>query len=245
MKAISLWARNHRVQAISYLILLETILLGFYFFAGIYLFAFDVVFPWEISYIGVALFIIACLLHPLKGVTKGWFKYSYQKTKSVQGLVLLSTIILMCNLGNQLSRSSMMIAADVMYEVKPVVLGPKKINKKPSKISRKQRRINRKVLKKKLRSFIKNIRASQKVTGGDVFLIIIFGAAFTFLLGYLVAAIYCNLACSGRVALANTVLVFGGILWVLGLIGLIRWISGNRERKEATKLKTEEKKKEG
>jgi len=236
MKAISYWARDHRFQAIVYNILLQLILLGFYFFVGVFLFAFDIVFPLEIYYIGVALFFVACLIYPFKRVKKGWFKYSYRKAKSIQGMVLLSSIILMCNLGNQLSRSSMIASTDVSYEARPVVLDSKELNKKRGKISKKQRRLNRKILKKKLKSFIKKTRRGVKITGGDVFLIIILGAVFTFALGYLVVALYCNLVCSGQVVLANFILVAGAILWVLGLVGIARWIIGIREDKEYEKI---------
>lgn len=232
MKTISKWAQTHRIQAIFSVVILQTLLVISYFFAGVYLFAYDIVFPPEAYYVGAGIFLIAFVIYPFKNAEKGWYKYSYNKIKSIQGLILLSTIILVCNVGNQLARSAMMTSTDYNFEARPVVLDSKEAVKNRQKKSRKERRLERRKLKKQFRAMVKSIRKGVKLKGGDIAGIVLLSLLFTVLFGYLVLALYCNLACSGHTSLALIVLMTGAFFWGLGIVGIIRWISKKRLQKE-------------
>lgn len=235
MKKISYWASTNRLKAISIIVLIQIVLSAIYFYGGIYFFAAGIQFSEWVGIIAGSLFVIAWFFHPMKGSTWEFLAYSFERAKSWQAVILLSTCMMMMNAGNQLARSSMITSTDINFEARNIVLDLRPNTSVKKKKSKKRRRLSRKNMKRKFRSMVKGIRDRGNVRLGDVLGFILVAAAFTFLLGYVVLALYCNLYCSGAAGAAALVLVAGALLWGFGIVKIFRWIVQDNPKNRAKK----------
>lgn len=235
LKSMSYWAKAHRIKAIMLLVILQALLFTSYFFGGVFLFAKGIVFGNELECLGLIIVLLACCCHPFKKIERGFFAYTYKRAKFYQGLMIVGTLCLMMNAGNQLARSSMMVTPGFDYELKPVVLGSKMSSKAAKKSLKKQMKQQRKKMKKQFRSLVKKMRKNDRLTGSDYMGILLLGTLFTFLLGAVVLLTSCNLSCNGYVAASYLVLVGGITLWVWGLVGIVRLFKRGKKKTKANR----------
>ncbi|KAA3631335.1 MAG: hypothetical protein DWQ02_16565 [Bacteroidetes bacterium] len=228
MKKLSLWAKNNPVKS-RIVIGLAHVFGGINaIFLGLVLYITEFGYsPWLMFSIA-NLFFLAFFFYPQRRFSKGWFKYSYFRQKLHDFTLVVSGILafaLMCN--NFLSLSSPTVPIE-NGEAKLIVHKdnslPEAKTKKGFKSELKaESRQLRKNIKKELKE-LKRAWKAQKQNGNAGFvkallIMLTIGVAVT--LGMLVAALACNLSCSGYEALALIVLIlgWGGIVW-LGIIAI-------------------------
>lgn len=174
------------------------------------------------------LFFVAFFFYPRKSSIKGLFKYSYFRQKLHDFTLVVSGILafaLMIN--NFLSLNS----SAVPFENSEVKLIVHKAESHPEANTKKgfksELRAKAKQLRKNIKKELKELKKAwknQKRNGNPglvkaLLIMLTIGVAVS--LGMLVAALACNLSCSGYEALALIVLIlgWGGIVW-LGIIAI-------------------------
>ncbi|WP_373551489.1 hypothetical protein [Haliscomenobacter sp.] len=221
MKNLSRWAKTHPRQARLILVLAHVCIALGALTCGFLTYFADIALPPWLPILLANCFFIAYFFYPKKGATQGWFKYSYVRQKSLD-FILSTSYALLITAGlnvwlflnidggnNQAAASPILIAQH---------LKPTGLDKKTAK---KHKITDLKASFQELKTAIKTYKAEQKAAGnsaagggkGWLIALTVLGAL---VLGYVVTALACGVACSGSEGLAWGILAlgWGGIIWL-------------------------------
>ena len=238
MKNVSIWGKSNPKKARVIIASSHFLIVLFCAFLGFYLFVYEIKIPLWLTFALTNFFFIAYFLYPEKGQKKGFFKYSYIKQKSLDFILVVTySFAIACAL-NQIAfikeykNVDQVNAKLIVHKVYP------EVNLKPDKTSKSE-------IKKSIRNIKKSIKAEMKALkkefkkrkdnggfGFVQFLLVLLTLAAAIGLGWLVAALSCELSCSGQEGLAAAVLIlgWGAIIW-LGIIAFKKILKGGRKNK--------------
>lgn len=174
------------------------------------------------------LFFLAFFFYPRFKADKGWFRYTYVRQKVHDFTLVFSAILaigLMVN--NFLSLESPRVMSETGNAKLIVNNGDLNPETKVKKGFRAELRSKAKQIRKNIKSEWKEFKKVRKNNKGGAnpglvkALLIMLTIAVAVTLGLLVAALACNLSCSGYegLALITLILGWGGIVW-LGIIAI-------------------------
>lgn len=250
MKNISIWAKNNRAKALGLTILLHVIISYYFFYVGALLLTKKIILPFSIVYISGVLLLTSYIFYPIKYVRRGIFKRTFFREKQWQLVAMISAALLMVFIGNHSAKSAFLeinrvpeysaitVAVDVKQEPR--------VGKKSKVEKRTQRQFIKKTkrqLRKRIRKNVRKLRAKEKgLTSFEKSLIAFLSLLLGIVLGYLVLALSCSIACSGNEALALIVLLGGFTLIIVGFVAILRSLFGKQARKEMEqdKIKTQQ-----
>lgn len=238
MKNISRWAQANPILSRMLIALSHVLVVGNSILLGSMLFALSWDVPqWSIVILA-NLFFILYISYPQKGVKIFWIRYSYGRQKIYDfSLVVVYSAVIACGANTiftytyQASYSATSsISTFISYRPKPSeeITNQQKLNTKQS---------IRTKIKNTAKNIAKNLKNPAEKSGSDAAKILLFllSVVVTFLLGYGIAALACNIACSGAEGLAWVVLLVGwtGIIWLEIIV--IRAIGKLRSKKKTAK----------
>lgn len=233
MKQISIWASQHKWPARIIIIVSYCLLNGIGLFLGDALHVSQFIIPSLWIYVIAFLFIGGCIIYPSKKERASYKNFYKQQKGTDLFLVSFSFLLVIC-FGNhyhvQRAQTPFYFTYAGAAEFSPVkktLGGETSIEPSPKK---KTSLI--KQWKKKLRENIRTIRREYKhASPGERTALIIVTLLVAILLLYLVAALSCNLSCSGSDAAAVIVLLLGTGLIVFFAVRVIKRIKrGHRKR---------------
>ena len=204
MKRISFWAKENPANARFILLIAHILIACCAVFLGLSSYINDVIIPSWLIILSANLFFVFFLLYPIKGRKRGAFKHSYWRQKTLDFALVMFGAFLLTAAINQFAFSSAERIIEGPIQAKFIVnkitpdLSPEK-NKNPIANFKGQWKKMKKELKAELKAYKKKVR-SQKEDSGIVILkifLIILTLAVTVFLGILVAALACNISCSG------------------------------------------------
>lgn len=222
MKKISRWAKAHPRQARLILVLAHVCIAFGSFTCGFLTYFADIAVPTWLPILLANCFFIAYFLYPQKDATEGWFKFSYLRQKS-HDFILSTSYALLIVAGLNVWLFSNIDGSINQAMASPVLtaqhLKPAGLDEKTTK---KHKITDLKASFQELKTAIKTYKAEQKAAnnsagggGGKGWLIAltILGAL---VLGYIITALACGIACSGQEGLAYALLIagWGGIIWL-------------------------------
>lgn len=221
MKNLSRWAKAHPRQARLILVLTHVCIAFGALTCGFLTYFFDIALPSWLPIVLANTFFIAYFFYPKKGTTKGWFQYSYVRQKSLDFIMstsyaLLITAGLNVWLFSNIDGSNNQVAASprlIAQHLKPAGLD--------EKTAKKHKITGLKASFQELKTAIKTYKAEQKAAGNSaaaggkdwLIALTILGAL---VLGYVVTALACGIACSGQEGLAWALIIvgWGGLIWL-------------------------------
>ena len=216
MKNLSRWAKTHPRQARVILVLAHVCIAFGALTCGFLTYFADIVLPSWLPILLANCFFIAYFFYPKKGTSQGWFKYSYFRQKSLDFILSTSYALLIVAglnvwLFSNIDDSMNQTAANprlIAQHLKPAGLDEK--TAKEHKIT------NLRASFQELKTAIKTYKAEQKAAGGGKGWLIALTILGALVLGYVVTALACGVACSGSEGLAWGILAlgWGGIIWL-------------------------------
>jgi hypothetical protein len=231
MRHISLWAKNHVIQARVYIAILKVLLIALAIFTGNNLKEFGIEISYGVCLAFVGIFAIAVLFYPKHR--------SYVRQKSCDYAIIVATFAMLASIINrdQLFISAISATANTPSSVitndppsAEQILNSLKYRDKKS-LTRQEKRILKRELKHQLKVYAKATFQGKKDEGSKALLIIlaVIGALG---LAYCVAALSCSLSCNGAEGAAVVVAILGTIL-VIGLLILVirRIVRGPRRKR--------------
>jgi hypothetical protein len=233
MIKISLWARRNVL--VSRILIVAGYLLLFLlcFFTGNALRDLQIIIPFKILGLSVIVYVITASIYILqKHFLKKHFSYFYHKT--LDGLLLVSTYLILLTVYNQYGSITHMVIGNSNNAYGSFaannLVSHDNISTLPS--TAKAGKLDKKTVRQTIKSFIKSYK--QKSTGSKILLI-----SLTVLLAVglmmALAVLACSISCSGSGALAILVFVAGTFGIVFGAIKLINRINkGPREPKPSS-----------
>jgi hypothetical protein len=243
MKNLSKWAKCHRNMARSIIVICQLLLTALAIAVGVTSFLLDLRIPSWVMQLAATTFLVLCFFYPVKGQLTGLFKHSYRKQKSMDFMLASLSFLLVVGLTNDFSFAPMdnSISAQTVVEAQAtfVVLKTKsdiQLNKNPrEKMDLKASFKNlRRDLKTQIKALKKEHTPKDKRTGLIVAKIFLSLLALALALGllYLVAALSCNLSCSGQEGAAAIVLILGlvGVLFLSFVAFKKIWFNKNKSK---------------
>lgn len=219
MKNISRWAKanpnvSRSVIAVSHvLVVINSIIIGSLLFASSWGES-----KWSVVILANSFFILY-VSYPKKERAVFSLRYSYRRQKIYDfSLVLLYSAVIACGVNNLFAQASLdtYSAPSTVFKLISYRSEPTKEIFPEQKLSTKKSiRAN---FKHKVKVLAKYLRDTTENSGSDLkkILLLLLSIGLTLLLGYLVAGLACNIACSGAEGLALVVLIlgWGGIIWL-------------------------------
>lgn len=232
MKAISLWARQHRPAAILFIIALKVLLGLSALYTGILFTSLDISFSsgWLLLY--TALFMITALLYQQQD---GRYGRRIFMNYLLMTFAFLSTVVFFNRLDPVHTPAAAVAPSILPVKYKPTaaqILASLEYRDKHS-LTRQEKRILRREFKLQLKKL-----AAAKLTGDkektkETVAIILTIIAATGLI-VLLSALVCNLSCSGAEGAALVIFIAGmaGIIW--GIAAVARHFKKRRQKRQAT-----------
>ncbi len=238
MKNLSKWAANNPLT--SQIIIIVS---GFALSAIAYLFAnilyFEgIVIPLEYMYILIPIAVLSMIFYPIKYASKGIFKSTYLKRKSMDAVLILVGFLMILVFDSQLTHETTLETAtqktNSYAQLTSYAPNAAPVAKKSwrGRVINKFKKLNRKWVKPLKRSWKKSSKG--EAIGKIIFLIIAL-----LIIGALTLFLACNLSCSGANAAAILLLVLGGALLIL-IIAAIRRILKKNMKDSKKRPKKEE-----
>jgi hypothetical protein len=216
MKKLSIWAKDHPWPARLIIVISHILLFILAWDLGLRTASLDIYLSSFVAkFLGV-LFCMACILYPIKGVTKGVFRHSYVRQKSADFVVLLTTFLMFTSVFNALFFSPVAVYWKAEPKVVQIVNKTTEVreNAFPSmKDVKRAMKKYEKQIRKDMRAAKKRFKQQQNDDGVKILLTILVVVGAIFLLG-LIGSLSCTLSCNGQEGLA-------GVVFVLGLGGVI------------------------
>lgn len=240
MKNISIWAKHNRTKALGVAILLHIVISYCFFYVGALLLTKKIILPFSMVYLSGILFLTSYLFYPIKNVQQGIFKRTFFKEKKCQLVAMVGAAVLMVFIGNHSTKSAFLemnrapeysaitVAVDIQQESR----GGKK-SKVEKRAHRQLIKKTKRQLRKRIRKNVRKLRAKERqLTKYEKSLIVFLSLLLGVVLGYLVLALSCSIACSGSEALALIVLLGGFTLIIVGFVAIVRSLYGKKAKKE-------------
>lgn len=221
MKNLSRWAKAHPRQARLILVLAHVCIAFGALTCGYLTYFVDIAVPDWLPILLANSFFLAYFFYPQKGNTQGWFKFSYLRQKSHDFILSTSyALVIVTGLNVWLnsniedsSKQTIVNSVLIAQHLKPIGLD--------EKTAKKHKITDLKASFKELKTAIKTYKSEQKVAGnsaaggkkGWLIALTILGAL---VLGYIITALACGIACSGQEGLAYALLIagWGGLIWL-------------------------------
>lgn len=231
MRSISAWARRHQQLAISFIVLIKIALLFLAVYLGVQLNEQNIHIPYLVLIFTVAIMFAAIVLYPSQKNKHSFRNYSGRKLcdliLSIGGFI---SVLFITTNPQQIGTFSA-IGVVQGFVVKPVLSesqGSLKILP-IKKISHAERKVFRKEFFKQLKNYIKANPKSRKSTGSQILLITLTLIAACLAL-LLLAALVCNLSCSGDDTTAAIIAIAGAVGIIIGVVVIINKITGHKKK---------------
>ncbi len=229
MKNISNWARKNYILSRILIITGFLFLYLLCFFTGNALRDLQIQIPFYVLLFSSIIFTVTASVYILqKHVLKKQFSYLYHKT--LDGLLLISTYLILLTVYNQYGSVTNMVSGNSSYAYgsfapstnSSIEFGKEKTSIKPVKVDKKSLK---QTFKKMINAYKEKSAASKGIL---IFLSVLLGVG----LFLVIAALACSISCSGSGVLGLLVLIAGTFGIVLGLVKLIERIKkGPKEPK--------------
>ena len=237
MRKISVWARNHRLAAISCIVMLKLLLALIAYYVGTSLSKLGIDIPFPVLAATMIVFLATAMFYPSrnrqKTISKNLF-YTWQKTCDF--VIAACTFVMIATLINSnmaATGTTEAYASHVTTITEPTaeeILASLKYRGKSS-LTKQEKRILKTEFKKQLKVYVAEKVKGNKDGAGKAGLIILTIIGALGLL-YLVAALACSLSCNGSDAAAVIVGILGVALIVWGTIALIKRISRGKKKND-------------
>jgi hypothetical protein len=228
MKNLSLWAKNHKWQ--SWIIIAISHVLLFYLavYMSAILFLEGIVLPASVWYISLGAGIIAYFFYPIRNSKMTLLKNSYKTRKRLEGVVLITGVLMTLTLFSQLTIVNHEEASTSITNpyARNVVLVP---NTKKGGVKTRVKRWIKKRHNKRVSRLQKKSRQYNTVVKVMFSLLTLLVASL--LVGFCMN-LGCSLSCSGAVFLGN-LLYFGAI--VIGILAIVLLVKIWRKPKSSNK----------
>ncbi len=229
MRKLSTWARKNFILSRVLIVVCYLLLFLLCFFTGNALRDLQIIIPFKILGLSVIVYVITASTYILQ---KHFFKkqFSYLYHKMLDGLLLVSTYLILLTVYNQYGSITNMVSGSSSYAYgsfapttnTSVEFSKEKISIKPVKVDKKSLR---QTFKKMINAYKEKSAASKGIL---IFLSVLLGVG----LFLVIAALACSISCSGSGVLGLLVLIAGTFGIVLGLVKLIERIKkGPKEPK--------------
>ncbi len=243
MKKVSYWAKASPIKARYLLVFLYLVTILNAVMLGVLFFIFDMQIPNYMTVVSLLLFGFSFVTYPVSQNDKYWNHVFYIKRKSADFILVFSSFLMLSfSVSGYLDNNITYDAELTMVESPPIAtfvvygVGDGKQNKNLNKAPRtKQKRKLRKQKRKQMWKTLKEGRKQLKEEDLDglkvflIMLIILIGVG----LGYLMAVLSCNVACTSGLGMGVLVGVLGYGFIIGGLIVLCRKIvNWKRKRKK-------------
>jgi hypothetical protein len=216
MKTISIWAKNHPWPARFIIAISHVMLIAMAYSTGILTASFEIYISPSIMIFFCIVFCITCIIYPIKGVTKGFFRHSYVRQKAADFIIVLTTFLMFTSAFNELCFSP----EAIYWKAKPRVV---RIVNKTSEV-RENAFPTMKEVKQAMKKFKKQVRMDMKTakkrlqqdqgSKGQKIVLTLLAVVGAFILFVLLGSLSCTLSCNGHEGLAFAV-------FFVGLIALI------------------------
>lgn len=240
MKKISLWARQHRWQTRVLIVVIYIILNGIGLFVGDLLFLSGLSIPSSIIYTTCFVFLLGFISYPSKK-DKAAYKNFYRRQKLTDFVLISTTFLLVVSYGNHyntapsLSQSPFHSLYALANKPVPTILNKNATEEKP--VIKKKKGI--KNLKQKLRENIRLLKKEYKdASKGEKAALIILSVLIALGLFFLLAALSCNISCSGSEGAATVILLLGTALIVFLLVKVIKRINRGKPKEQTSATST-------
>lgn len=224
MKKLSFWSRDHKTSARILIVVVYLILNLAGLFLGDLLHSFTGNFNAALLLIPVALTLAGYIFYPSKK-NKEAYKNFYSTQKLNDGFLIIATFLFIVFAGNKLNEnarwSQSASALSINYPTSKNSVENKTVNTKPQSGTK---------ASKKFKQRLKALRKAYKESTKTEKALMIFGVVLLAgVVGYGLAALACNISCSGSEALAIVVLIIGVVGIIYGAVKLIQRITGGRK----------------
>jgi len=232
MKNISYWAAGHIRAARSLIICIKLALFALAYYTGIMLYKSQLFLPANAIYGGVlTVLLIVVIVYPSVKKERFSKKLNYTRQKICDFILPLCAFSIVATLINNADKPLGYTQALGSHIIKrPTAQDILASGKTKGSFSRKEKRILKKEFFKQLKIYATAKMTGDKAASGEAWktILVIIGALG---LTYLLAALVCNLSCSGSDAAAIIVGVLGlvGIVW--GTVALIKRINRGPKNK--------------
>jgi hypothetical protein len=249
MRKISLWAKNHKISARFGIVSIYILLNGLGILIGVLLRELEFTFSVTALVSFVCLFLAGLFVYPSKDQkVKLSRRAFYVKQKSCDFILVSSSFLMVVFLANRPEKlfinSATMRAAVSSVLSRPIgkdsVVKPYKTLNEFSASMKDQdgKTLKWKERKKLLKEQVREIRRSNDLSDGAKALLIILSILAALGLLYLVAALSCNLSCSGADAAAIIVGIGGAALVIFLFIIAMRAITGKKKKQKTNTVQT-------
>lgn len=216
MKKLSIWAKCHPWLARLIIVISHILLLILAWDLGLRTASLNIYLsPFVAKCFGL-IFCVACILYPIKGMTKGFFRHSYVRQKSADFVVLLATFLMFTSVFNALCFSPEAVYWKAEPKVVQVVNKTSEVRENviPSMkdVKRAMKKYEKQV-RKDMRAAKKRYKQQQNDVGVKILLTVLVAVGAILLLGA-VGSLSCTLSCNGQEGLA-------GVVFILGLTGIV------------------------
>ena len=220
MKKLSIWGKNNPRKARIIIALSHVLLVVSAFFLGLLTFVYDLALPIWLPIVLAHLFFVAYLLYPDKQAKKGVFAHSYLRQKTTDFVLTITYILAIAAGLNQWAFAP--TSGTIPVEAKGILMAQKI---KPTEEAAGHKKSKFSALKtpfQELKSQLKTLRDEFKAAGdkegakGTKILLFLLTFVVALGLAWLVAALACNISCSGQEGLAWVALILGlaGVVWL-------------------------------
>lgn len=233
MKTLSKWAKANPHKSRFIIVISHILMILNACLLGVLTYWVDVEIPYWLSFTLANLFFICWVIYPQKKLPFGFFKYTYQRQKTLDFLLITVGALVVAggvnyaifNLDEEVYVSTS-VSETVSPSVSFIASAPndRTISREEKKLRKKELKQTKKAQKKNFKAKLKELKSElkkhKKEDGGIIATkigLIILALAATIGLGYLVAALACTVACSGAGfgGWAILILGWGGLIWLL------------------------------
>ena len=232
----SKWAQANPISARLIITFATIISVGIHYYGGLYLFAYDIIFPYPLAVFISLLSIGGILLYPARKSLKKGSRSNFRRRKALDFVIFFCGALMVVFLAN---RRAAEVWSDPelslsIQEVQPESqqlerihfassVHPENLEEAPRSLSpkelRKQMKKQFKELRKLIKTELKDLKARRKKGErgtGEKVLLTILTVALAFGLGVLVVALACSVSCNGNETLGAIILIIGwaGILFL-------------------------------
>lgn len=225
MKKLSYWGKQHPWLARVIIVIGHLILLVTAIYIGLLSASHDwMIKPWQIMSFAVIL-VFSMIAYPVKGIRKGILKHSYSRQKLMDGILVMSSFLLIAGTSNRYAN----LPAAIPQEMKPLsefmVHKPSSLetqklptSKDFNRALKKMRKQARKSLRMERKRMLAN-RSSSSEAGNIILTILV--AVGVVILWAVILSLSCSLSCSGNEGMAWIVFIGGtGGLVLLSILAI-------------------------
>lgn len=237
MRKISTWAKAHKWPARITLVISILLLNIAGIITGFLLRELSVIIPGSVFLVIILIYLLAMLSYPARSAKFSYAPGRYYTKQKTRDFILAATafILFVCISNNNKIVPASFLSLQAATNAHPSD-SQARTYKPVWKFSASMKDENGKMLKwkerkKLLKEQVRGIKKSSELSKGEKVALTILAVLVALGLLYLVAALACNLSCSGSDAAAVIVGLGGGVLVILLLVVVLRAIYNRKRRK--------------